>query len=95
MVSHIEQMKVLHRKQYTEMRKKFGLLKEERVYLARLSLFNCIIKTEETEWSSNIHTNDSCKPLQTITEEPDPEEEEMVCVSYLYYIGSLHLYCSF
>ncbi|XP_015271905.1 PREDICTED: ligand-dependent nuclear receptor-interacting factor 1 [Gekko japonicus] len=74
----IKQRKVQHRKQYTEIRKKFGLLKEERVYLRRLPLLNSVIKTEEIELSNNVHTNDSCRLLQAITVKPESEEEEMV-----------------
>ncbi|XP_060087091.1 ligand-dependent nuclear receptor-interacting factor 1 [Heteronotia binoei] len=74
----IKQIKVQHRKQYTEIRKEFGLLKEERVYLRKLPVLNSVRETEETEWSSNVHTNDSCKLLQAITVKSEPEEEEMI-----------------
>nr|XP_056701415.1 ligand-dependent nuclear receptor-interacting factor 1 [Euleptes europaea] len=73
-----KQMKVQHRKQYAEIRKKFRLLKEERVYLRRIPLLNSVIKTKETEWSSNEPMNDSCKMLQAITVKPGLEEEEMI-----------------
>ncbi|XP_077192341.1 ligand-dependent nuclear receptor-interacting factor 1 [Paroedura picta] len=76
MPGQIIQRKVQHRKQYTEIRKKFDLLKEERVYLRRLPLLKTVIKTNETERASN--TNDSCKLLQAISVRPDSEEEEMI-----------------
>ncbi|XP_054837923.1 ligand-dependent nuclear receptor-interacting factor 1 [Eublepharis macularius] len=78
MAVQIKDRKVQHRKQYTEIRKKFGLFKEERVYLSRIPLLNSAIKTEETECSSNVHMDDSCKFLQEVTVKTDPEEEEMI-----------------
>ncbi|XP_048354357.1 ligand-dependent nuclear receptor-interacting factor 1 isoform X2 [Sphaerodactylus townsendi] len=73
-----KQKEVQHRKQDTEIRKKFGLVKEERVHLERIPLLNSVVKMEETEWSSNVPLNDSCQLLEAITVKPGPEEEEMV-----------------
>uniref|UniRef100_A0ACB8F5S5 Uncharacterized protein n=1 Tax=Sphaerodactylus townsendi TaxID=933632 RepID=A0ACB8F5S5_9SAUR len=90
-----KQKEVQHRKQDTEIRKKFGLVKEERVHLERIPLLNSVVKMEETEWSSNVPLNDSCQLLEAITVKPGPEEEEMVSETFTYiYISSLHLYCS-
>lgn len=51
-----------HWKQYLELRKKFGLSKEERVYLKRIPLRNPYEKREERVFSSNSlkRKNDSC-----------------------------------
>uniref|UniRef100_A0A8B9NAB0 Ligand dependent nuclear receptor interacting factor 1 n=2 Tax=Accipiter nisus TaxID=211598 RepID=A0A8B9NAB0_9AVES len=51
-----------HWKQYLELRKKFGLSKEERVYLKRIPLRNPYEKPEERVFSSNSlkRKNDSC-----------------------------------
>ncbi|KAM6237143.1 ligand-dependent nuclear receptor-interacting factor 1 isoform 2-T3 [Porphyrio hochstetteri] len=54
-----------HWKQYLELRKKFGLFKEERVYLKRIPLRTSSEKPEERVCSSNSlkRKNDSCGSL--------------------------------
>ncbi|XP_069731729.1 ligand-dependent nuclear receptor-interacting factor 1 isoform X2 [Phaenicophaeus curvirostris] len=61
-VIQIEHREKPHWKQYLELRKKFGLSKEERVYLKRIPLRTSCEKPEERVGSSNSleRRNDSC-----------------------------------
>ncbi|XP_053943351.1 ligand-dependent nuclear receptor-interacting factor 1 isoform X2 [Cuculus canorus] len=61
-VIQIEHQEKPHWKQYLELRKKFGLSKEERVYLKRIPLRTSCKKPEERVGSSNSleRRNDSC-----------------------------------
>ncbi|NWX18489.1 LRIF1 factor, partial [Aegotheles bennettii] len=59
-VVQVKQQEKPHWKQYLELRKKFGLYKEERVYLKRIPLRTSCEKPEERVCSSNILKSDSC-----------------------------------
>ncbi|XP_008944739.1 PREDICTED: ligand-dependent nuclear receptor-interacting factor 1, partial [Merops nubicus] len=65
-----------HWKQYLELRKKFGLFKEERVYLKRMPLKTCE-KPEERVCSSNglKRRNDSCSSSSLDVEITNQQEE--------------------
>ncbi|NWH73254.1 LRIF1 factor, partial [Piaya cayana] len=62
-VIQIEHQEKPHWKQYLELRKKFGLSKEERVYLKRIPLRTSCEKPEESVGSGNSleGRNDSCR----------------------------------
>lgn len=61
-VIQIKHQEKPHWKQYLELRKNFGLCKEERVYLKRIPLRTSCEKPEERVCSSNSlkRKNDSC-----------------------------------
>ncbi|XP_010157106.1 PREDICTED: ligand-dependent nuclear receptor-interacting factor 1 [Eurypyga helias] len=59
-VTQIKHQKKPHWKQYLELRKKFGLSKEERVYLKRIPLRTSCEEQEERSCSSNSLKSDSC-----------------------------------
>lgn len=61
-VNQIKHQEKPHWKQYLELRRKFGLTKEERVYLKRIPLITSSEKPDERLCSSNnLKTrNDSC-----------------------------------
>ncbi|NXX77871.1 LRIF1 factor, partial [Urocolius indicus] len=81
----IKQEEKPHWKQYLELRKKFGLCKEERVYLRRIPSKASVEKAEERACSSNSlkRKNDSCSsPLdvETTNEHQECMKEEKVIV---------------
>lgn len=78
MAIQIKHRKEQQRKQYLELRKKFGLTKEERLYLRRIPLSVPLTRPEATVCSSNVQTCDPCKSLQAVPINPDPAEEEKV-----------------
>ncbi|XP_067387591.1 ligand-dependent nuclear receptor-interacting factor 1 isoform X2 [Emydura macquarii macquarii] len=73
-------------KQYLELREKFGLFKEERVYLKRIPLGTHPARSEESVCSSNNlkKNNDSCStsPQEMVitTRKQDHSEEEKIIV---------------
>ncbi|CAI5777934.1 ligand-dependent nuclear receptor-interacting factor 1 isoform X2 [Podarcis lilfordi] len=66
------------RKLCLELRKKFGLHREERVYLQRIPLSVILRKSEVTVCSSNVHMSDSCKLPPEVPIKSGPEEEEEI-----------------
>uniref|UniRef100_A0A8C3K287 LRIF1 n=1 Tax=Calidris pygmaea TaxID=425635 RepID=A0A8C3K287_9CHAR len=77
-VIQIKQQEKPHWKQYLELRKKFGLSKEERVYLKRIPpLRTSYEKPEERVCSSNSlkRTNDSCSSSSLDVEITNQHEE--------------------
>ncbi|KAF7238912.1 Ligand-dependent nuclear receptor-interacting factor 1 [Varanus komodoensis] len=80
MTVQIKHRKEQHRKQYHELRKKFGLFKEERVYLKKIPVSVSLKRSEATECSSNVQMTDSRNLLQEITIKPEPKEEEEMII---------------
>ncbi|XP_061487811.1 ligand-dependent nuclear receptor-interacting factor 1 isoform X2 [Rhineura floridana] len=74
----VKHRKEQRRKQYLELRKKFGLYKEERVYLKRVPLSVDLTRSEAIAPSSNVQMSDSCKLPQAVPIKPGPEEEERI-----------------
>ncbi|XP_042318719.1 ligand-dependent nuclear receptor-interacting factor 1 [Sceloporus undulatus] len=66
------------REQYLELRKKIGLLKEERVYLRRIPSSVTPARQETTVRSSNVQMSDSCDFSQRIPIEPELQEKEKI-----------------
>ncbi|XP_033009012.1 ligand-dependent nuclear receptor-interacting factor 1 isoform X2 [Lacerta agilis] len=64
-----------HRKHCLELRKKFGLHREERVYLQRIPLSVILRKSEATVCSNNVQMSDTCKLPPAVPIKPGPEEE--------------------
>ncbi|XP_053099339.1 ligand-dependent nuclear receptor-interacting factor 1 isoform X2 [Hemicordylus capensis] len=77
LASLITHRKEQQRKKYLELRKKFGLSKEERVYLRKIPPSVSPTTSEATECSSNVQISDTCKLLPTPIK-PNPEEEEKI-----------------
>nr|XP_013052475.2 ligand-dependent nuclear receptor-interacting factor 1 isoform X1 [Anser cygnoides] len=84
-VNQIKHQEKPHWKQYLELRRKFGLSKEERVYLKRIPLITSSEKPDERVCSSNsLKTrNDSCSSSSldvTITNQPQEcvKEEKII-----------------
>ncbi|NXT01709.1 LRIF1 factor, partial [Jacana jacana] len=80
-VPQIKQQEKPHWKRYLELRKKFGLSKEERVYLKRIPLRPPCENPEERVCSSNSfqRTNDSCSLSALdveMTNQPEERAEE-------------------
>ncbi|NXE94939.1 LRIF1 factor, partial [Menura novaehollandiae] len=73
-IKHQEQP---HWRQYLELRKKFGLFKEERVYLTRIPLWASCEKPEERVCSSDSlqRKNDSCSSSSLDVEITDHQQE--------------------
>ncbi|KAJ6661009.1 hypothetical protein lerEdw1_016810 [Lerista edwardsae] len=78
MAIQIKHRKEEQRKQYLELRKKFGLTKEERLYLRRIPLSVSLTRPEATVCFSNVQTCDPCKSLQAVPINSDPAEEEKI-----------------
>ncbi|NXP02618.1 LRIF1 factor, partial [Thinocorus orbignyianus] len=76
-VTQIKQQEKPHWKQYLEIRKKFGLSKEERVYLKRIPLRTSYENLEERVCSSNSlkRTNDFCNSSSLDMEITNQHEE--------------------
>ncbi|XP_028590512.2 ligand-dependent nuclear receptor-interacting factor 1 isoform X1 [Podarcis muralis] len=66
------------RKLCLELRKKFGLHREERVYLQRIPLSVILRKSEATVCSNNVQMSDSCKLPPEVPIKPGREEEEEI-----------------
>ncbi|XP_009990188.1 PREDICTED: ligand-dependent nuclear receptor-interacting factor 1 [Tauraco erythrolophus] len=85
-VIQIKHQEKPHCKQFLELRKKFGLLKEERVYLKRIPLTASYEKPEERDCSSNSlkRKNGSCSssPLdvETTNQHQECVKEEKIIV---------------
>ncbi|XP_019401720.1 PREDICTED: ligand-dependent nuclear receptor-interacting factor 1, partial [Crocodylus porosus] len=72
-----------HRKQYLELRKKFGLSKEERVYLKRIPFGIFPTGSKASVSSNNLKNNDSCSasPLEvevTTRKQENAEEKKII-----------------
>ncbi|XP_066481601.1 ligand-dependent nuclear receptor-interacting factor 1 isoform X2 [Tiliqua scincoides] len=78
MAIQIKHRKERQRKQYIELRKKFGLFKEERVYLRRIPLSVSLTRPEAAVCSNNVQMNDPCELLQTVPIIPDHKEKEKI-----------------
>ncbi|NWH53033.1 LRIF1 factor, partial [Fregata magnificens] len=85
-VIQIKHQEKPHWKQYLELRKKFGLSKEERVYLKRIPLRTSCEKPEERVCSSNSlkRKNDSCSlsslDVEIISQHQECVKEEKIIV---------------
>ncbi|KAM6398956.1 ligand-dependent nuclear receptor-interacting factor 1 [Rhynochetos jubatus] len=84
-VTQIKHQKKPHWKQYLELRKKFGLSKEERVYLKRIPLRTSCEKQEERACCSNSLKSDSCPSsslnVEIKNEHPECIKEEKITVN--------------
>lgn len=71
-----------HRKQYLELRKKFGLSKEERVYLKRIPFGISPTGSKASVSSINLKNNDSCSAspleMEVTTRKQENAEEKKV-----------------
>nr|XP_034978856.1 ligand-dependent nuclear receptor-interacting factor 1 isoform X1 [Zootoca vivipara] len=74
--AQIQQRK--HRKHRLELRKKFGLHREERVYLQRIPLSVILRKSEAVVCSNNVQMSDSCKLSPAVPIKPGPEEKKEI-----------------
>ncbi|NXW58596.1 LRIF1 factor, partial [Eurystomus gularis] len=76
-VIQVQHQEKPHWKQYLELRKKFGLSKEERVYLKRIPLRTSYEKPEERVCSSNSlkRKNDSCSSSSLDVEVTNQQQE--------------------
>ncbi|XP_062975810.1 ligand-dependent nuclear receptor-interacting factor 1-like [Elgaria multicarinata webbii] len=78
MAIQIKHRKEQNRKQDLELRKKFGLSKEERVYLRRIPLPISLTRSEATMCSNSVQMSDSFNLLQEVPTKPEPRKEERI-----------------
>ncbi|XP_063000325.1 ligand-dependent nuclear receptor-interacting factor 1 [Elgaria multicarinata webbii] len=78
MAIQIKHRKEQNGKQDLELRKKFGLSKEERVYLRKIPLPNTFARSGTILCSNSVQMTDSCNLLQEVPTKPEPREEERI-----------------
>nr|XP_020638192.1 ligand-dependent nuclear receptor-interacting factor 1 [Pogona vitticeps] len=74
----IKQQKKQRRKSYFELRRKFGLFKEERVYLRRIPVSLSLPSSEESVCSRSVQANDTCDLCRTVPVTYGFREEEKI-----------------
>lgn len=78
MAIQIKRRKEQQRKLYLELRKKFGLFKEERVYLRRIPLPVSLTRPAATVFSSSVQMCAPCELPQAVPTKVCPKEKDRV-----------------